>query len=162
MAQTKTAQHDFCTFAEQLQANSEIMPIFTNFQKRLQLNSNLILFCIWFAATGQKRLTKHDTQHLITTVLNWHEKITEALENLQHKAPDNIQANIAKTIETANQQEQLMLAQAITKECFSRTSQQKSADAYKNIETYCQVMSIIANQKDMELVTDLLAQVFPA
>ncbi len=157
-----TEEHDFCKFAEQLQANSEIMAIFTTIQKRLQLNSNLILFCIWFAATGQKRLTKHDMQHLITTVLSWHEKITEALENLQHKAPDNIQANIAKTIETANQQEQLMLAQAITKECFSRTSQQTYADSYKNIETYCQVMGVIANKKDMELVRDLLTQIFPA
>ncbi len=156
-----TDEHDFCKFSEQLQANAEIMSIFTNIQKRLQLNPNLIVFCIWSVAIGHKRLTKHDMKNLIGAVLNWHEKITEALENLLQKAPEKIQANIAKTIKTANQQEQLMLAQAITKECFSRTSQQKFADAYKNIETCCLVMGVITNKKDMELVTDLLAHVFP-
>ena len=82
---SEKSKHPFCKFADRFYADSDAVVILADLEQRLAVNPNIILFCAWFAKTGQKQLNKKDIQNITSSILSWHEQIVFALKTLQQK-----------------------------------------------------------------------------
>lgn len=142
-------------------------------QNRYNLNVNMLLFCLWFAANNQGLLSKQDLKQLLTRIHTWHERIVTPLRNLRnglHKAYDNadwaepIRSEVLATELTAEQIEELLIVDAAPKKAQrnrSRTFAQRATQACQNIITYCQVLYIHLDEVDCTCVSEILTTIFP-
>jgi len=128
------------------------------------LNPNVLLFCCWFGAAGQGRLTRDDINQLLTATAHWHERIVLSLQRLSKQATrseDIYQAIAAETV-VALHIEQLMLAEALGK--FTRNTRntnQKLTDACKNIALYVKMAQTPINPTTHDAIYQIVAIAFP-
>ena len=162
-------QHPLCKFADKLYADSNTSDILHTIRQRLELNLNIILFCCWSAKIGQKRLTKKDMRRTIANTLCWHEQIILPLHNMQQSLPaaseslpvNKISQSLLTIATNANHIEQIMLTETNLNMHHARDTSRQFTDAYNNIKVYCKELGIILTPDDNNIVTRLLAAIFP-
>jgi hypothetical protein len=161
--------NNFLEFVKQINLNETIKNILQNLQQRLKINSNIFLFCCWFAKQGCRSLNKKELQSIITTITPWHNQIIIALQKMyldskkvnQQVWQENISNKILDMEVTAQQMEQIMIHEAIAKASTERTATQKIADACKSISGYCKELQIALDQQDTKEIKQLLIYIFP-
>lgn len=162
-------KNNFLQFINQLYDHQQIKNILRNLQERLKLNLNILLFCCWFARQGCRNLSKKELQNIINSIAPWHNQIIIALQKmyLDSKKVNNqawqehISSKITDTIFSAQQMEQVTIAETIARAPADRTSNQKIADACKSISAYCKELQIGLEQQDIEYIQQLLIYIFP-
>ncbi len=162
-------EHPFCTFVTQVQANKHIKNALVSLVQRLQLNTNILLFCCWIGETGRKQFTKKNMQDILSDILPWHNKIVLTLKKMRKSLEDRIRKPSDYTTTklileqeiTANKIEQLMLTEVSIRPSYPRTDSQKFVDACKNITTYCKELQTGMDQQDTEAIKQLLSLIFP-
>ncbi len=142
-------------------------------QNRYNLNVNMLLFCLWFAANNHGLLTKQELKHLLTSIHTWHERIVMPLRHLRNTLQkayagpdwtDPVRSEVLATELTAEQIEELLIVDAAPKKAQrnrSRTYAQRAAHACQNIVTYCQVLYIYLDDVDCTSLGEVLSTVFP-
>ena len=143
-------------------------------QARYNLNVNMLLFCLWFAANNNGALTKQDLKHLLTSIHTWHERIVTPLRNLRNGLSkdrlltppwaESVRQEVLATELTAEHIEELLIIDAAPKKGQrnrSRPYAQRAAFACQNIAIYCQVLYIHPDDADCAYLADILTVVFP-
>lgn len=142
------ALHPFPTFVRDLPYRQSIYQLLAALQTQNHLNSNVLLYCIWFATSEQGRLRRPEFKKLETVLHPWHDRIVTALRQLTHALNDSrtLRQWAAVEADIADQFEQQMLAQtfAIMKKSRRNMAQQLS-DVCHNLATYYKVMRINAD-----------------
>lgn len=164
--------HPFCRLFDQVkqQATEALQTL----QNRHDLNSNVVLFCYWFAANNQGLLSKSQVKHLLTEIYSWHQKIVLPLTTLSQQltkpaaldlwTPDDpVYESTAKTLGVAEQVEQFLLAETFPKKPRRGRSSlaQLSTHAHLNISTYCQISYISLDEADYQCLAQISTAVFP-
>lgn len=141
-------------------------------QTRYNLNINMLLFCLWFAANNHSALTKQDLKHLLTSIHTWHERIVAPLRSLRTGLNKNtlltsawaesVREEVLATELTAEHIEELLIIDAAPKkgQRNRRTVTQRAAFACQNISLYCQVLYIYPDEADCACLADILTAVF--
>lgn len=157
------AAQPFPIFMRDLPHRSQIYYILTQIQARNPLNTNVLLFSIWFAVTEQGRLRRPEFKKLEAVLHPWHERIVEALQQLADSLNQTrlLLQWVAAEVDTANQFEQQMLAQAlpVTKKS-RRSTQQQLIDASHNLVTYFKTMRIHVDDNVREYTLQILRLFF--
>lgn len=165
MQKDNLPDHAFWRFVTKTQENPLARRSMAQLQQMSAIQTNLLLFCCWFAQAGQGRLAKQDCQDLLTATSFWHDRITLPLQKLQTQATKSLFSDLAEQIthelQFTNHIEQMMLVDVSIK--FIRTSRtpiQKLTDACKNIALYCKTAHIFLNTTLCDELFHLLATIF--
>lgn len=164
--------HPFCRFSDQVTKRAE--DALLALKNRHDLNTDLILFCHWFAANNQGLLSKIEMKRLLTTIYTWHQKIVAPLYTLCNQLQRSITLDLwtledsayedaKNALTTAQRIEQLFLADVLPKKSRrSRTSLiQIATHACINISHYCQSVYISLNEIDYQDFSIITAAAFP-
>ena len=155
---------NFVYFSKTLASHSSATQVLEQLNKNHVLNSNLILYALWYGQSQQGRLRKRDIHQLIHSICPWHERILLALQRLNNNPhlPHTIVAAIKKEVLIAEQIERELISDALFK--FSphkRNSVQQLNDACHNIALYCKALNISIDNNDQYAFIALLQTAFP-
>lgn len=127
------------------------------------LNSNVLLYCVWFALTERGRLRRPEFKKLEMVLHPWHDRIVVELQRLGKSLQPfrSMQQWVNEEIDFANQLEQKMLGEALLSVKKSRRNhQQQLADASHNLAIYYKVMRIPANETIHQATLNILRLFF--
>lgn len=163
-------QHDnaFLNFVNKLETQENAYKALAQLRQQSELQFSLLLFCCWFAQTGQGRLTKVELQDLRILSLVWHDNIVRTLQKFKQKIQvtrfnEEIKNYVTTSLQYAENSELLMLTDTPLKYVrTTRTPQQRLMDACKNIALYCKMQEIAIDASLIETFYQLLACIFPA
>ena len=151
----------FDHFCQQLVSDTMILPAFDALEKHQQLNRNLLLFCCWFAITGQGRLRQKDIRLLRKKIASWHNKVVLQLQQLS-SLPESAVTQYHKTLSLAQQFEQRLLADTITHvENNKQKDEQKLKNMFRNIKLYFDYLHIPLKDSEWQAIYALLGHYFP-
>lgn len=165
--------HPFCRFFDQVnQQAEEALSVLKN---RHDLNSNLLLFCYWFAANNQGLLSKAHIKQLLAAIYAWHQKIVSPLDALCNQLTESVDLdlwtledsafeNAAETRQTAEQIEQFLIADLLPKKPRRRGRSflaQTTTHACLNVATYCQAIYVSLDESDYQCLAHVSTAVFP-
>jgi hypothetical protein len=141
------AEHPFPMFVRDLPYRDSIHALLDSLQKHHYLNTNLLLYSIWFAVTEQGRLRRPEFKKLESVLHPWHERITLALQRLSNSLEYSREFSqwVREEVEVANQFELQMLAQALPIKSHRRNLNQRLLDASHNLVTYYKTMRAPVN-----------------
>lgn len=156
----------FKDFIAGVQENHVVNSTLFNLKQHYQMNSNVVLFLLWFAEAKHGRITKKDLNALIVAVAHWHERVLLALRNFSSKISGEasmewLQAWVETEIHVADQMEQQFLTEALDYKNIVRSSQQQLADACHNLMSYCKFLKIQLDANSQKQIIQLLSQIFP-
>ena len=157
------ASHPFPTFVRDLPHRQSIYQLLASLQAQNHLNSNVLLYCVWFALSEQGRLRRPEFKKLETVLHPWHDRIVVALQQLTNSLADSrtMRQWIAVEADIADQFEQQMLAQAFsTVKKSRRNALQQLTDACHNLATYYKVMRINADENIYRTTLKILHLLF--
>lgn len=168
MLATALNDHPFQRFITQLLQNQNTLHCI-ELETEFNINSNLVLYAIWFAKAQHGRLQKPYIKTLFTAVYNWHDYILVSLkrllELLQHtrlKPSAAIKRMLEIEIQQAEYAEQQLLADVIVPLKFLRRNDiQKLSDACYNILNYIKCLQIPLKPTQANHFVTLLEQCFP-
>jgi uncharacterized protein (TIGR02444 family) len=164
--------HPFCRFSDHIkqQAEESLLAL----KNRHELNADLLLFCYWFAADNQGLLSKNQIKRLLAAIYSWHQKIVSPLNTLCHQITESIELNLwtqedsaydaaSKTLHTAEQIEQLLLAEVLPKKPRRGRGflAQTATHACLNVSAYCQATYVSLDETDYQCLAHLSLAIFP-
>lgn len=142
-------------------------------QERHDADINVILFCLWSAASGEESLTRTRLGELLDHVASWREEVIVPLRNLRQKLkegmpdipPDNseIVRNTIKRAELdAEHAEQLLLASFLPPSGDRDVGIEAAAmNAAENLGQYLSLLKVTSSAQEQEWAARLLAAAFP-
>lgn len=136
--------------------------------EQFQLNKNIILFCLWFAASQRGRLRKHHLEKLYQAIHPWHEQIVSVFTNLSASITKKKQGNAAiikallkDEIQYAETIEQHLLVESMVQTIKTKRSlTQQLADGCYNIVHYYKNVQLHLNEEAHQATKVLLQTVF--
>src|SRR3990167_404906 len=152
---------NFIEFAHLLSNKPLVKQAFTQLHSHPQINSNLLLYALWYGVNQRWRLFQPDIKTLIESIQPWHERILLALKRLPPHPPF-IQGELATEINIAEQFEWQLISSSLLKFNFqNRSLKQQLHDTCYNIMNYCKAIRILINEKDHSAIILLLQAAFP-
>lgn len=161
----------FWHFSLQIHNHENAKDALIHLQNRHELNVNVLLFCSWYAASGQGYLPKPEIKRLLTAIHLWHERIILPLRTLRDcmkstSAHPRIQGMCEEALSAelaAEHIEQLLIYDRMAAKLSRqrRTPYQRATAACQNIANYCDILYTILDQADCEKISKLLSVIFP-
>lgn len=164
---------DFWDYAIGLYAEADVAPACLALQERLGLDVNLVLFCLWCAASGREALSATELDRALAAVGPWHEEVVRHLRALRKhlkggfdQAPgalvEALRRVVAATEIDAEHIEQLMLSAALARPAEETGGPPARARvAAANLAAYLARLGVEPAEADRADALVLLAAAFP-
>lgn len=142
-------------------------------KKHIILNTNLILYTLWFAIAHRGRLQKQNFRTLQETIYMWDDRIVSALKRLLKKMQGGHHAKIRPKIQQVQQwlNEEIAQAEKIERQFLGeifiktkpieRSETQRLLDACLNLTNYFKFMQIRLDEFNQQALVVILQAVFP-
>ncbi len=142
-------------------------------QNRLKIDVNLVLFCLWVAASGRENLTENELEEGVKSASGWQSNVVEPLRLLRSylKSPeDKIDNRLAGDLRRvmadseiySERLELLMLEKLIDRPVTSSFGGQDCADAAaENLISYTSKVSDNLSTEDREDLMTIWCAAFP-
>ena len=159
----------FWRFSLALYRSATVKTQMLDLQEQYAANINVLLFCFWFADSGQGALSCSELLRANELLFTWHEKITKALRQLRHSLPSRTNKmryhGLGETILqdeiAAEQQEQTLLANHIFYPVVAKcTHAEKKAQAMQSIQAYFNMLTVSNDAACEEKIKMLVDTVF--
>jgi len=89
-------EHDFWRYSVKFYQQKAVKTACLYLQNAYHLNVNLILCCLWYAASGRGVLSKKELRQLINSLEPWQHKLTQPLRASRQKFPKKSSATLQK------------------------------------------------------------------
>ena len=160
------SQHPFVDFVERLTLKTSVLTALKQLESQRVMNTNLILYTIWFAQNQYGRLLKQDFKKLLFAARPWHENVCLGLQRVRDIVNQFHSDELSRVVETelklSNQIEQHLIAEALLKfPSRRRNPLQQLGDACYSITNYYGILQLQANVEDRKSVDILLQEAFP-
>ena len=165
--------HPFWDFSLEVYMAPGVGEACLGLQERHRLDVNLLLFCIWFGASGRGALDETEMGRLMSAVHAWHDEIVRALRGVRMRmkggmppAPDALAEALRQRVQKieidCEHTEQLMLAACIERAADdSRTGDDRAADAAANVARYFSGLGRTPSDADRSSLAVMLGVAFP-
>lgn len=157
---------DLWDFANKLYSVDAVSKSCLALQDRLAIDVNLLLFCIWVAASGRQTLTQEELETGIASSSEWQSNVVTPLRGLRHylKTPEpNIDTRLAGDLRRVIADSEIyterlelqMLGNLVKRPATSSFGVQECADAAaENLMSYLsQVDEAISSEDRADLLT---------
>lgn len=159
--ETRSYRHGFLQFCQNLHANHLTQPALATLKRHPQVNLSLLLFCCWFACTGQGRLRQKDIRLLRKTIAAWHDKIVQPLQQMQSSLI-LLKSELQQTLATAERIERQLLIDTLEAATNKKQKDlQRLKNALRNIKGYFDYLHTPLSEGDRHAVYTLLQTLFP-
>ena len=145
---TEFPDHPFWDFSLSVYMSDGVGAACLELQTTHELDVNILLFCLWFGASGRGSLNADQIAAAIEAVDAWHQEVVRALRAVRVRmkggvteAPsaltESLRQRIQKTEIDCEHAEQLMLAEAVDElSDEGRIVEDRLTDAVSNISAY--------------------------
>jgi uncharacterized protein (TIGR02444 family) len=166
-------QDELWDYAIRLYADADVAQACLALQERHEVDVNVVLFCIWSAASGRGRLTGSELGAALAEVRAWHSNVVRHLRALRkslkggfESAPgaltEALRRAVAATEIDAEHIEQLMLSASLSRSASgARGRQEQALDAATNLAGYFAALGVEPDDADRSDIRVLLAAAFP-
>ncbi len=141
----------FCKYSLTIYRRADIKTQLLALQEKYSVNINIILFCCWFAYSGQGKLTRWELLKANELLFTWHTNITTLLRQLREIFPRKTnQAGYQGLIKAilqdeihAEKEEQRLLADHIFYPSQSDiTENEKRNGAMDSLQSYLDILTV--------------------
>lgn len=131
-------------------------------------NINIVLFCCWFAHSGQGKLSSVQLQRAMELLFTWHDNITCVLRKLRETLPrKSADPHYQKLCEIvlqdeiqAEKAEQTMLAEHIFYPSETCSHEQQVNNATVAVQIYLDLLTVPGSDKRNRQVDNLMTSIF--
>lgn len=163
---------EFWDYSIALYARKEVARACLGLQRRHGIDVNLLLFCLWLAASGRGAFREGELSHVLAAAEAWHRRVVRPLRALRQwlkgevaPAPPDLAHELRRRIAAAELDaehiEQLILARSLSRPGGDREPSAQARDAAHNLSAYLSASAIEPSAADETDVRVLLAAAFP-
>ena len=163
---------DFWDYSIKLYAEKEVAEACLRLQDRHGLDVNVVLFCVWVAASGRGTLRGSEPEDAFAAVEVWHEEVVRRLRALRKwlkgdigSAPrllaNQLRRAVLATELDAEHVEQLMLADCVKRPAAAGEPAAQARDALANLSAYFAAIGVSPSDADRTDARVVLAAAFP-
>ena len=164
--------HPFWDFSLEVYMSEGVGTACIKLQSALALDVNVLLYCLWVAASRRGVITPDQLASLRESVKDWHQEVVRALRGVRTRMKEDFGSGHQDLVEQLRRRvqqteidcehiEQLMLSVSLDLEVDdARPDDILLIDAVSNLETYFGTLGFISNT-DRGNVAHILSAVFP-
>ncbi len=165
-------KHPFWDFSLKVYTSDGVAEACLELQNTHQLDVNILLFCLWYGASGRGKLNDKEIKKIICHVDIWHRDVVKELRKLRvllkggmKNAPAELTISLRRSLQKieidAEHIEQLMLSTLIPAvEDASKDDRKKIEETISNISSYFAIFGTIST-RDWKNLMVILETVFP-
>jgi len=161
--------HPFWDFSLAVYMTDGVAPACIEIQDRLNVDVNVIMFCLWTGATGRGVMTAAEIAALRRAVDTWHETVVKGLRAIRQRmkggmppAPlefsDKLRRRIAKIEVDCEHLEQLMLVATVERPPVAgKDGETLAREAAANVVAYWKALGARPEPRDLKALATILA-----